>query len=301
MLTRIYKTPAQAGPVLVAGKKAEALSPEMRKKHCSGTGKACMQCSTQNQKLTMQYEIVLRHAWCYKGPQQSHAMCTEVQCGQGRQRSGAQAQQEMGWRPKSQVYHSGRSDLDYAKEPKDRCSISGHMVYHEGAPAMFKSSTERTVPLSTTEAETYAGFTCVQDMIYMKNVLESLGLKVKLPMVLKMDNQGAVYLANNWSIRGRKRHIDVWSVFLQELKDAGVLMIMWIAGTTNEADIFTKNLDGPTFQRCTSIFTGGTDYDWVSNMSNIPVRRSCITVLNTCVQRTSFRNWDDKLNSWHCT
>ncbi len=32
---------------------------------------------------------------------------------------------------------------------------------------------------------------------YTKNVLESLGLKVKLPMVLEMDNQGAVYLANN--------------------------------------------------------------------------------------------------------
>ncbi len=46
-------------------------------------------------------------------------------------------------------------------------------------------------------------------MLYMKNVLESLGLKVKLPMVLEMDNQGAVYLANNWSIGGRSRHIDV--------------------------------------------------------------------------------------------
>jgi hypothetical protein len=62
-------------------------------------------------------------------------------------------------------------------------------------------------------------------MIYMKNVLESLGLKVKLLMVLEMDNQGAVYLANNWSIRGRTRHTDVRWVFLQELKEAGMLVI----------------------------------------------------------------------------
>jgi hypothetical protein len=110
---------------------------------------------------------------------------------------------------------SGRSDSDYTKEPKDRCSVSGHMVYLEGAPAMFKSSAERTVSLSTTEAEPYAGVTCVQDMLYMKNVLESLRLKVKLPMVLEMDNQGAVYLANNWSIGSRTRHIDVQSVFLR--------------------------------------------------------------------------------------
>jgi hypothetical protein len=31
-----------------------------------------------------------------------------------------------------------------------------------------------------------------RDMLYMKYVPESLGLKVKLTMVLEMDNQGAV-------------------------------------------------------------------------------------------------------------
>ncbi len=125
----------------------------------------------------------------------------------------------------------------------------------------FKSSTEKTVSLSTTEAETCAGVTCVEDMLYMKNVLESLGLKVKLPMGLEMDNQGAVYLASSWNIDigGRAKHIDVQSVFLRELKEAGILVIKWIASTTNEADIFIKNLDGPTFQRCTKIFAGGTD------------------------------------------
>ncbi len=49
---------------------------------------------------------------------------------------------------------SGRSDSDYAKEPNDRHSALGHLVYLEGAPAMFNSSTARTVSLSTTKAET---------------------------------------------------------------------------------------------------------------------------------------------------
>ncbi len=62
-------------------------------------------------------------------------------------------------------------------------------------------------------------------MLYMKNALESLELKVKPPMVLEMDNQGAVYLANNWSVGGRTRHIDVQSVFLHKLKQSGVLVI----------------------------------------------------------------------------
>jgi hypothetical protein len=44
-------------------------------------------------------------------------------------------------------------------------------------------------------------------------------------------------------------------------KRSWVLVIKWVSGTTNEADIVAKNLDGPsTFQKYTKIFMGGT-YD----------------------------------------
>jgi hypothetical protein len=58
-----------------------------------------------------------------------------------------------------------------------------------------------------------------------------------------------------------EQHIDVQSVFLQELKEVGVLVIKWIAGTADEADIFTKYLDGSTYQRYNKFFTRGTDCD----------------------------------------
>jgi hypothetical protein len=38
-------------------------------------------------------------------------------------------------------------------------------IYLKGAPAMFKSGTERTVLFSTTKAETYVGVSCFQDML----------------------------------------------------------------------------------------------------------------------------------------
>jgi hypothetical protein len=50
-------------------------------------------------------------------------------------------------------------------------------------------------------------------------------------------------------------------VFLRKLKEAGILVIKWIAGAVNEADIFTKNLDWPTFQQYTRVFTEGTEND----------------------------------------
>ena len=100
-------------------------------------------------------------------------------------------------------------DSDCAKDTQTRKSISGYRVLLEGAPVMFKSSTQKSVALSVCEAEQTAGVLCAQDMLYVRHILESIGLKVKLLMILEMDNKGAIDLANNWSIGGRTRHVDV--------------------------------------------------------------------------------------------
>jgi hypothetical protein len=254
-----YKTPAPAGLVLVTGKKEEAQSPAMQKKYCSGTGKAmhAMHYSKPEMYKAVQdlYHHIHEATWDHYKVM-LHVLKYSLDYGD----QGLVIKLNRKWDGSCshEFVISGCSDLDYAKEANNRRSVSGHMVYLEGAPAMFKSSMERTVSLSTTEAETYASVTCVQHMLYMRSVLESLGLRVKLPMILEMDNQGAVYLAKNWSIEGRTRHIDVQLVFLRELKEAGVLVMKWILGAVDKADIFTKNLDGPAFQQSTRVFTVGT-------------------------------------------
>ena len=95
---------------------------------------------------------------------------------------------------------TGRSDSNYATDPETRRSVSGTRVSLNGAPVSWRSSTQRHVTLSVTEAELSAGVTCAQDMLYVMNLLKSIGLKVKLPMVLEMDNRGALDLAHNWSV-----------------------------------------------------------------------------------------------------
>ncbi len=52
---------------------------------------------------------------------------------------------------------SGCNDSDYAKDTQTRKSISGYRVLLEGAPVMFKSSTQKSVALSVCEAEQTAG------------------------------------------------------------------------------------------------------------------------------------------------
>ena len=116
-------------------------------------------------------------------------------------------------------------------------------------PISFRSVTQKFMMLLVTEAKIAAGVMVAQDMLYIYRLLESLELEVELPMVLEMDNSGAVDIANSWSVGGRTRHVDVRNYFLHKLKDQGLLVIRHIAGELNNADIFTKNVTSAIFNR----------------------------------------------------
>lgn len=83
----------------------------------------------------------------------------------------------------------------------------------EGALISFQSKMMPIVALSVTEAGLYAAKMCAQDMMFALRIMESIGLRVKLPMVLYVDNKGAEHLIDGWSVGGRTRHIKVKQYF----------------------------------------------------------------------------------------
>ncbi len=68
-------------------------------------------------------------------------------------------------------------------------------------------------------------------------------------MMLEIDNKGAVDLINSFTVGGCTRYIGIKQCFLRELKEAKQLIVNWISGSENNADMFTKNLDGPLFKK----------------------------------------------------
>ena len=86
-------------------------------------------------------------------------------------------------------------------------------------------------------------------MMYMKKVLESMLLMVELPMIVEVDNRGAVDLVNGWTSTGGTKHMDVRIMYLRELKENKVIKVLWQPTEANEADVFTKNVDGATFEK----------------------------------------------------
>ena len=87
-------------------------------------------------------------------------------------------------------------------------------------------------------------------------------------MILEVDYKGAVDFANNWSVAGRTRHIEVKQYYLRELKEAGILKVQWKSGDQMTSDIFAKNLAGPLFEKHGSEFYGEDKYYLESLMKN---------------------------------
>ena len=112
--------------------------------------------------------------------------------------------------------------------------------------------------LPVAEAEIAAGVMVSWYMLCIYHLLESLELKVELPMVLEMDNSRAVDSANSWSVGGRTCHMDVPNYLLHELKDQGLLVIKHILGNSNDMDIFTKNVTSAMFNRHVPLYVGST-------------------------------------------
>jgi hypothetical protein len=162
--------------------------------------------------------------------------------------------------PEFEFVVTGRADSDYAKDPDRRRSVSGYSTFLCGAPVTMKSRMQGCVTLSVTEAELVSATQCAQDMLFIMRILESIGLKVQKPMVLEIDNKGAVDLAHNWSIGGRTRHDSVRQNFLRELEEQEIVTVKWIPTSENSADLFTKNLPGPLFNKHVSVYCGHDEY-----------------------------------------
>jgi hypothetical protein len=255
------RVPATAGQILITEPGGVNLSKEDSTMYRSGTAKLMFMMQWSRPDIYNSVRELSRHM---AKPQEKHlkAMRTCMRYVLATRDRGLLIRPEGTWdgRKGFKFRINGRSDSDYAANIQDRRSISGGRTFLNGAPVVFRSATQRFVTLSVTEAETAAGVMVAQDMMYVYRILTSMGLEVELPMLLEMDNKGAVDLANNWSSGGRTRHVDTRNFYLRELKDEGLLRIEHVPGEDNDADIFTKNTPYAIFNKHVRRYVGEDDY-----------------------------------------
>jgi hypothetical protein len=93
-------------------------------------------------------------------------------------------------------------------------------------------------------------------MMFIKSILETLGAKDKLqlPMLLHMDNTGAIYLSNNQAVGSRTKHIDIRTHYVCNLINEEIIKTLFVKSENNAADLFTKNVTEYLFLKHTSSY-----------------------------------------------
>ncbi|KAK2580008.1 hypothetical protein KPH14_010773 [Odynerus spinipes] len=147
----------------------------------------------------------------------------------------------------------GYVDADWGGCTKDRRSYTGFTFKLSGAPISWESRKQRTVALSSTEAE-YMGISeASKEAMYWKKFLRELNLGDKESITIYSDNLGAQKLTENNMYHRRTKHIDIRHHFVREAITQGVINIKYLGTEHMIADILTKALPTAKHVQCVKL------------------------------------------------
>ena len=133
------------------------------------------------------------------------------------------------------------SDSDWASDPNTRRSCSGYYVKLAGATITWTSRLQKTVALSSTEAEYMAMSDACRQAMWFLSLFQEISFNItSIPVT--GDNMGSLFMGKNPVTEKRSKHIDIRYHYLREIIAAGHVETFFIEGTNNPADILTKNL-----------------------------------------------------------
>jgi hypothetical protein len=140
------------------------------------------------------------------------------------------------------------ADSDWASDPTQRRSQTGFFLKLAGGLISWTSRAQKTVALSSTEAEYMALSDCSRQVVWMHTLLGELGYHLK-PVPICGDNQGSIFIASNPVTEKRSKHIDIRFHYIREVIQRKLAELYFIDGENNPADMLTKNLGRVKFQK----------------------------------------------------
>ena len=150
----------------------------------------------------------------------------------------------------------GAVDSDYAGDVSHRRSVTGIILRIAGGTIFYKTKFQDTVALSSTEAEFTAAAEAGKYILYVRSILEQLGIPQNEATTLYEDNQGALLMANAQQPTKRTRHMDIKTFILQHWVEQDLIRLKRINTTDNYSDVMTKATGRTLFYRHTNYILG---------------------------------------------
>ena len=143
----------------------------------------------------------------------------------------------------------GFADADWAGDLRQRRSTTGFVFYVAGGPVSWRSKLQQTVALSTTEAEYLAAGDATREALWLRSMLNELGLRQAQATIIYEDNQSCIALTLNPGQHQRTKHIDVRHHFIQSHVEEGSILLTYLCTEDMVADLLTKALATPRFNK----------------------------------------------------
>jgi len=156
----------------------------------------------------------------------------------------------------SPCYLHGYVDSDWGSDSSHRKSITGIVIMYAGGAVGYKCKYQDVIAHSSTEAEFTAACDAGKLILFLRSILEDLGLEQKNATVLYEDNNGALMMANAQQPTRRTRHMDIKKFALLEWVEQDLLILQSVCTAENAADGLTKPLPKQLFYRHSDTILG---------------------------------------------
>jgi len=141
------------------------------------------------------------------------------------------------------------TDADWAGDIEDRKSTTGYLILLNGNLITWTSSKQKTVSFSSMESETIAMSEALKEMQWVKNVMEEMKLKIKLPMIIHCDNRAAIIFTGAETMHKRSKHFDIRYHYIKMVVSERMVEVRWVESVNQLADILTKPLPPQQFNK----------------------------------------------------
>ena len=158
----------------------------------------------------------------------------------------------------------GAVDADYAGDIEHRKSVSGVILKLAGGAVLYKTKYQDTIAHSSTEAEFAAAAEAGKFILYVRSILDEVGIPQDLATTLYEDNQGALLMANAQQPTKRTRHMNIKSFALQEWVEQDLILLRKIHTGDNYSDAMTKATARTLFYRHMDHIMGKITPEYVS-------------------------------------
>lgn len=141
----------------------------------------------------------------------------------------------------------GYSDADFAGDVNTRRSTNGFVTVLNGTAVSWTSQLQKSVALSTTEAEFVAASEGAKELVWLTRLLSEIGDREETP-TLFIDNASAIKLVKNPEFHKRSKHIAVRYYFVRERYQEGDIDVEHVRSEDQLGDMFTKPLNSVKFK-----------------------------------------------------